>query len=195
MASYQLFKTSIQEAEGGYQNLTNDKGNYNSLGQRVGTNYGVSAKFYEKVIGRPPTIADMKSITQAEAHQLFKIHFWDAVKGDAIQSQAVAEMVADHSINANPRVTAGIIQRTLNRYFGKNLQVDRVVGAKTIQAINSVNPTQLFAKIGQERLQYYRRLNDYQYFAKSWNSRVFNLAKKYGVNLAETIKKKVLKPL
>lgn len=195
MASYQLFKTSIQEAEGGYQNLTNDKGNYNSLGQRVGTNYGVSAKFYEKVIGRPPTIADMKSITQAEAHQLFKIHFWDAVKGDAIQSQAVAEMVADHSINTNPRVTAGIIQRTLNRYFGKNLQVDRVVGAKTIQAINSVNPTQLFAKIGQERLQYYRRLNDYQYFAKSWNSRVFNLAKKYGVNLAETIKKKVLKPL
>ncbi|WP_299009090.1 glycosyl hydrolase 108 family protein [uncultured Tenacibaculum sp.] len=195
MASYELFKHSIQEAEGGYQNLTNDKGNYNSLRQRVGTNYGVSAKFYEKVIGRPPTIADMKSITQTEAHQLFKIHFWDAIKGDAIQSQAVAEMVADHSINANPRVTAGIVQRTLNRYFGKNLKVDSVIGAKTLQAINSVNPQQLFAKIGQERLHHYSRLDDYKYFSKSWNSRVFNLAKKYGISLIDTIKKKVPKRL
>lgn len=193
MANYELFKRSIQEAEGGYQNLKNDKGNYNSLKQRVGTNFGVSAKFYEKVIGRPPTIADMKRITQAEAHRLFKTHFWDKVQADAIRSQAVAEMVADHSINANPRVTARIVQRTLNRYFGKTLRVDGVIGAKTIQAINSVNPQRLFTKIGQERLYYYRRLSDYKYFANSWNSRVFNLAKKYGVSLVDTIKKKRLK--
>lgn len=183
MASYELFIPSLEQAEGGYQNLVNDKGNYNSKRERVGTNHGISAKFYEKVIGRPPSIEDMRSITKMEAHILFKNEFWDKMKADNIQSQAVAEMIVDHAINANPRVAAGIVQRSLNRYFGKNLRVDYVVGANTIAAINSVNSKQLFERIGKERLVYYKRLKDYKYFAASWTGRVFALAHKFGSEL------------
>lgn len=106
MASYELFKSSLERAEGGYQNLINDKGNYNSKGERVGTNHGISAKFYEKIIGRPPSIDDMKAITKFNAHLLFENEFWGKVRANDIQSQAVAEMIADHAINANPKVTA-----------------------------------------------------------------------------------------
>lgn len=190
MANYELFKQSIQQAEGKYQNLKNDKGNYNSLRQRVGTNFGISAKFYEKVIGRPPTIKDMKSITQPQAHRLFKIYFWDKINADAIHSQAVAEMLTDHAINSNTKISTRIAQRSLNRYFDKQLKVDGVMGTKTIHAINSVNQQRLFVKIAQGRLHYYKRLDDYRYFSSSWDGRVFNLAKKYGVNLLEIIKKK-----
>ncbi len=181
MASYELFKHSLERAEGGYQNLVSDKGNYNSKRERVGTNYGVSARFYERVIGRPPTVEDMKAITQFDAHILFKNEFWDTIKADEIQSQGVAEMIADHAINANPRVTTKIVQRTLNKYFGKQLVVDGVIGVKTIEAINSVDSQKLFAKIGQGRLQYYKSLKDYKHFANSWNSRVFALGRKFGI--------------
>lgn len=183
MANYELFKRSIEQAEGRYQNLKNDKGNYNSLKQQVGTNHGISAKFYERVIGKPPSISDMKSITKADAHILFENEFWDKMKADHINSQAVAEMIVDHAINANPRVTTGIVQRSLNRYFGKSLQVDYVVGTKTLQAINSVNAKQLFERIAKERIAYYKRLDDYKYFASSWTGRVISLSKKFGVEL------------
>ena len=181
MASYELFKPTLERAEGGYQNLTKDKGNYNSKRELVGTKYGISAKFYEKVIGRPPSVEDMKGITRFEAHVLFKNEFWDNIKADQIDSQGVAEMIADHAINANPRVATKIVQTTLNRHFGKQLVVDGVVGVKTIEAINSVHWGQLFTKVGQERLEYYENLEDYKYFAKSWDSRVFALGRKFGV--------------
>jgi len=188
MASYELFKHSLERAEGGYQNLINDKGNYNSKKERVGTNYGVSARFYERVIGRPPSVEDMKAITQFDAHILFKNEFWDTVRADEIQSQAVAEMIADHAINANPRVITKIVQRALNKYFGKQLVVDGVVGVHTLNAINSVDAKKMFFKVGQERLEYYQNLEDYKYFAKSWDSRVFALGRKFGIE----IKKKVV---
>lgn len=185
MASYELFKNSIEQAEGEYQNLIHDKGNYNSLKQRVGTNHGISAKFYEGIIKRPPTVQDMKAITKADAHLLFETEFWDVMKADHIKNQAVAEIIVDHAINSSNRTTAGIVQNVLNASFSKNLKVDRVIGTKTITAINSVNQKQLFEEIAKERLTYYRGLDDYIYFAESWERRVFHLAKKFGVTIKE----------
>ena len=72
MASFNLFIPILQKIEGGYQNLAGDDGNYNSLGIRVGTNFGISARFYEDIIGRPPTVADMKAITKDKAKVLYK---------------------------------------------------------------------------------------------------------------------------
>ncbi|TCP22385.1 putative peptidoglycan binding protein [Tenacibaculum skagerrakense] len=190
MASYELFKPTLERAEGGYQNLVNDKGNYNSKKERVGTKYGISAKFYEKVIGRPPSAEDMKGITRFEAHVLFKNEFWDKIKADQIQSQGVAEMIADQAINANPSVATKIVQTSLNKHFGKQLVVDGVVGVKTIEAINSVHWEQLFIKVGQERLEYYENLEDYKYFAKSWDSRVFTLGRKFGVMIKKKRKRR-----
>ncbi|CAL2104629.1 glycoside hydrolase family 108 protein [Tenacibaculum sp. 190130A14a] len=183
MANYNVFKPSIELAEGGYQNLKNDKGNYNSNGERVGTNHGVSAKFYERVIGFPPSVEDMKNITKAESHLLFKNEFWDKMRADEIHNQGIAEVIVDHAINANPRVTGKIVQRTLNKHFGKSLAVDGVVGNQTLAAINTVNPTLFFEKIADARIAYYKSLSDYQYFGRSWTKRVVDLAQKFGVQL------------
>ncbi len=191
MASYELFKTSIQEAEGGYQNLEKDKGNYNSKKERVGTNFGISARFYERVIGRPPSIADMKNISQMEAHILFKNEFWDTVKASAIKHQSIAELIADHAINSNPRVTAGIVQRVLKEDFGKDIVIDRVIGTKSITAINSVDEKELFAAIAKARLEYYKGLDDYRYFKQTWTRRVVLLSKKFQIPIV--FQKKVLR--
>jgi len=187
MANYDIFKNKIQRAEGGYQNLVNDKGNYNSLNERVGTNFGISAKVYEKYIGVPPSIEDMKNITQNEAHYIFKNQFWDAIKADVINSQAVAETYADHAINASPRASTRIMQRVLNNTFGKTLTVDGITGNKTIAAINSVDATQLFNAFSNGRKSYYNSLNDCKYFCNAWHGRVEELANDHGVNINKPV--------
>ncbi len=188
MASYTIFKQKIQRAEGGFQLLVNDKGNYNSNGELVGTNYGVSARVYERVIGVPPTIADMKNITQNEAHNIFKNLFWDSINADKINSQPLAETFADHAINASPRASTKIMQRVLNESFNKNLVVDGAAGNKTIQAINSVNDKELFNAFSKGRLAYYNSLRDCEHFCTAWHGRVEELAADHKIDISKPVK-------
>jgi len=68
MANFNLFLPELLKTEGGYQNKLSDrKGNTNSLGQMVGTKYGISAPVYEAYIKRPPTVADMKNLPLSTA--------------------------------------------------------------------------------------------------------------------------------
>ncbi|WP_435263842.1 glycoside hydrolase family 108 protein [Tenacibaculum sp. nBUS_03] len=183
MASYDKFKDSIEQAEGGYQNFVEDNGNFNSRRERVGTNHGISARFYEQVIGFPPSVEDMQAITKNEAHVLFKNEFWDKVKADEIQSQPVAETIVDHAINAGTGAAGKIVQETLNKHFGKRLRVDRSIGIKTVRAINSVEPVLLFEKISIARLEDYEKKSTYKRFGHAWRTRVYDLAKKFGVEI------------
>lgn len=170
MANYNLFVPKIQTIEGGYQNLSGDKGNKNSLGQLVGTNHGISARFYEGIIGRPPTVADMKAITKAKAQYLFKKYFWDDVHGDSLKNQSIAEIITDHAINAGESPIGEIVQRILVNDFKKNLVIDGDIGPKTAIAINSVNQQQLFNKIKAARAVAYRNLGGQ--FLNSWLDRL-----------------------
>lgn len=174
MANFNLFIPILQKIEGGYQNLAGDDGNYNSLGQRVGTNFGISARFYEDVIKRPPTVADMKAITKTRAQQLYKKYFWDDVQGDTIKSQSVANIIADHAVNSGESPIGKIVQRILVNDFNKNLAIDGDIGAKTAIAINSVDARQLFDKIKLARSIYYNSIGGQ--FLASWLNRLKNFS-------------------
>lgn len=78
-----------------YSNSPNDKGNFNSLGQNVGTMRSISAPAWESVIGHPPTAAEMQAITAEQAKAFYKEKIWDKVRGDSINNQLIAEMFAD----------------------------------------------------------------------------------------------------
>jgi len=159
MANFQLFIPLLQKVEGGYQNLAGDTGNYNSLGQRVGTNFGISARFYEDIIGRPPTVADMKAITKDYAKQLYKRYFWDAIHGDLINNQSIANIICDHAVNGGEASIGKMVQRILVNDYKKSLSIDGDIGIKTVQAINSIpNQQELFEKIKEARKQEYIRI-------------------------------------
>lgn len=170
MANFNLFVSKIQTIEGGYQKLSGDRGNYNSLGQLVGTNHGISARFYEDIIKRPPTIADMKAITKEKAQYLFKKYFWDDVQGDTLKNQSIAEIIADHAINAGESPIGKIVQKILVYDFNKSVAIDGDIGPKTAIQINSVNQQQLFDKIKTARAAEYRRLGGE--FLNSWLNRL-----------------------
>ncbi|MFY7671603.1 glycoside hydrolase family 108 protein [Tenacibaculum sp. MEBiC06402] len=182
MADFYLYKETALKFEGGYQKISSDPGNYNSKGELVGTNLGISAKVYESWIGRPPTEEDMLAITKEIATSIFKTWYWDAVRASEINSQAVAENIVDHAINAGPKSIGKIVQVVLNKYFNKSLIVDGAIGHKTVVSINEVNPTKLFQRISQYRLNYYESINNNEWI-DIWRNRVASLAKKFSISI------------
>lgn len=170
MANFSLFIPILEKVEGGYQNLSADRGNYNSLGQRVGTNYGISARFYETIIGRPPTVADMKAITKEKAKQLYKTHFWDDIQGDYLKSQSVANIIADAAVNGGEEPIGMIVQNILKFDFDKSIKIDGDIGLITAQLINSVNQETLFLKIKQARIDFYKNIGGQ--FLNGWLTRL-----------------------
>jgi len=172
MADFNKYVPILKQVEGGYQNLASDNGNYNSLGQRVGTNFGISARFYEGIIKRPPTVADMKAITLPQALGIYKKYFWDDIHGDEIKSQAVANIIADHAINGGEGSIGRIVQRILNNHFGKKLVVDGDIGPRTLAAINSVPSNELHDLIWDARKDFYIGLDSV--WQQAWLNRLAN---------------------
>jgi lysozyme family protein len=170
MASFDLFKTILAKNEGGYQNLIGDSGNYNSKGERVGTNFGISARFYESILKRPPTVADMKALTLDNANKLYKIYFWDAIQGDSLVNQSVANIIADHAVNGGELSIAKPVQLILRNKFKKTIVVDGDIGPATAKLINSVKQATLFDEIKNARLQIYANIGGQ--FLNTWINRL-----------------------
>jgi lysozyme family protein len=163
MAQFTEFQDKILEIEGGYQNDPDDSGNYNSRGDLVGTNYGISAKVYEREIGRPPDVDDMKSITQNQALSIYKRRYWDAYRLSELDSQMMANIVCDGIINHGPgnRNNKGgvtILQNCLNEIHGELVTIDGVLGSMTLAATNrqtKINLASLYNAYRTKRVEYY----------------------------------------
>ncbi|KAB8153386.1 hypothetical protein EZY14_009140 [Kordia sp. TARA_039_SRF] len=171
MANFQSFFNLILQKEGGYQNNVNDTGNYNSEGENIGTNYGISAPVLEQYLGFIPTVNHMQNISLEVVSNIYKNDYWNAIKGDYINDQNVAEIIADHAVNAGVFSASKITQQVLNIFFGFSLVVDGVIGNNTLNAINNVNAEQLFNAIKERRIEYYESLNN-PHFIDGWLARV-----------------------
>lgn len=183
MASFQIYQSTLKTLEGGYQAIVADSGNYNSLGQLIGTSHGISAVALEKYLGRVPGVSDMKNLSYSTALIIFENEYWDMIKGDYINSQAVAETIVDHAVNSGRKTTVRIVQTVLNQYFGKNLVIDGDMGPITLAAVNSVNANDFFVKFSAAREAYYRSLSKFSIFGTSWLGRIQTIAQKFNINL------------
>lgn len=156
MANFNLFLPELLKSEGGYQNKISDrKGNTNSLGQMVGTKYGISAPVYETYIKRPPTVSDMKNLPLSTAVLIAKKYYWDACNADEIENQSVANLIVDHYFNSGKRM---FVKQVLKDRFGAKIKVDSKISRDTIALINASNPEFLHFELKKSREKYYRSL-------------------------------------
>jgi lysozyme family protein len=168
MADFGIAYRRTAKWEGGYQASPDDPGNYNSLGQLVGTNWGVSAKKYERLLGRPPTKEQVREMPQWRAEQAFRNDEWKRMKGDEIPHQPLADILFDGLVNHGRGVK--LLQEVLG------ITADNVFGQQTLNAVLAANPQELYSAYRERRRQYYRSLVQrdpkLKVFLKGWLRRI-----------------------
>jgi len=118
-----------------------------------------------------PTVTNLKNIPYATWLAVMKTLFWDKCKGDLINSQSVADMFIDFAWGSGGGVKK--VQQTLG------LIADGIVGMKTITALNSRQPLDMFNIIKNARINYYNTLvarnPSQRKWLKGWMNRVNDL--------------------
>lgn len=168
MADFNLAYNRMKVWEGGYQANPNDPGNYNSLGQLVGTNMGISAATLEKWLGVPPSAEDMKNLKPETAKAIYKEKFWNRIYGDLIPWQPVADILFD-----------GVVQH------GRGVQLaqevlgvvpDNIWGPITYAALLAMHPANFYLDYRERRRKYYESLVDanpsLSVFLPGWEARL-----------------------
>jgi lysozyme family protein len=105
--------------ESGYVNDPNDPGGE--------TMWGISKRQYPNV--------DIKNLELEHARAIYKRDYWNSLQLDKVESQLVAEEVFEQSVNLGKHVAAKHLQTALN-YLGQKLEVDGIIGKKTLEAVN-----------------------------------------------------------
>lgn len=153
----------------GYQELYNDKGNWSTgqigVGQLIGTNRSISAPklidWRQRKGGQPVTKAAMMQLSIHEAVQIYKEDIWDKVKGDSINSQAIADLLADMKSSAGGNAIKEM-QKVLN-LFGEQLAIDGAFGPASLAALNRqikrVGVAPIFNRFRGHMIAYYQRIS------------------------------------
>lgn len=176
MASFQAWvqpgTRRWRRIQAGYQDLYQDSGNWSSgkvgQGQLIGTNMSVAAPTLIAWRGRMVSKAEMMALTKAEALQIYKLRYWDRIKGDSINSQAVANILADMKSSAGGNAIK-VMQQVLN-HLGEQLVVDGAFGSKTLAGLNRqillAGEAAVFNRFHDGMIAYYKSLNSS--FEQQW---------------------------
>lgn len=169
MADFNIAYPLVADAEGGYQNATQDTGNYNSLEQLVGTNWGINAQVYESFIGRPPSEQDMRDMSQSTAKDIYRANYWERIQGNLINSQPLANIIFDGHVNHGNR---GI--RLLQEVLA--LPQDGILGPLTLGLVNGGDEATIYNAYKQRRIDFYnylvQRTPAFSVFLKGWLKRI-----------------------
>lgn len=164
MADFEKAIPIILKHEGGFSNHPADPGG--------ATNRGITFalfKQYAKALGLLPTIDALKSLTEDQAKFIYREHFWNPMKGDEFESQAVANIVFDGYVNMGNRAI-----KLLQKEIGAD--ADGVVGPKTLAILNAQAPVIVFAGYKDARTRYYinlvERKPEMNVFLKGWLNRI-----------------------
>jgi lysozyme family protein len=177
MANFEeALKITLSDSnEGGYVNSPTDRG---------GETYRGISRYYHpdwdgwKVIDSKkndlkfPKCLDKIAELQEMIRNFYHKYFWEAIKGDAINSQALAGKFFDVSVNISCYRAIRRIQTALNS-LGAGLVVDGVMGDITLSKINDSDCEVLLHEFRNEVAEYYAKLND-QVHIKGWLRRLYS---------------------
>lgn len=125
--NFEIAFKHILEVEGGFVNDSSDHGGP--------TNFGITHKTLSDFLGHSVTEEDVRSIDISVVKQIYKKNYWDRLRLDFVNYAPLAFFMFDQAVNRGTRKVAEQIQEQLK------VQVDGIIGPKTLQAINDLqNP-------------------------------------------------------
>lgn len=158
----------------GYQDLYNDSGNWANykigVGELIGTNRSIAAQTLIDWRGKMVTKQEMMNLSIEEAKQIYKVKYWDKINGDKINSQAIADLLADMKSSAGGNGVKQL-QKTIVA-LGENISVDGNFGTQSVEALNrlirKVGEARIFNSFRDNMIQYYEGINSQ--FVNQWVS-------------------------
>lgn len=129
------------DSEGGWDTSHDDPGNWTGgrvgAGTLKGSHYGISAASFPN--------EDIEHMTIARAMELYRAHYWDELKCDALP-EAIRMSVFDHAVNGGTGAAARALQAAVGA------KVDGKVGPLTCAAAAAVPPHLILARMVGSRL-------------------------------------------
>lgn len=162
--TYCNFPNALRETlnhEGGYANHPRDPGGR--------TNLGVTQATYESWVGYPVNESIMRGLTVDHVKTLYKVKYWDAVKGDELPA-GLDLCVFDFGVNSGPKRAARYLQWMVGT------KQDGAIGPKTIAALKQYiikhGTTSAITTYQEMRLTFLKRLSHWDAFGRGWTRRV-----------------------
>ena len=145
MAKVELLLPIILKWEGGFVNDPADSGGATNKGVTLAT-YKAYRKAHKM---KPPTVEDLKRITDDEVLAILKEFFWDKMQADEIKNQSIANLC----VNTLWGSGKGYI-KTIQSVLG--VKQDGVVGPVTLAKINGWQPQKdLFDRLWWRRKKFF----------------------------------------
>lgn len=143
MANSSKLVPFILQWEGGFVNDPDDLGGATNKGITI----GAFTEYKKRKGQKAPTVDDLKNISCAEWHDVFKSLYWDRWKADEIKNQSVANILVDWVWASGSH---GI--KRPQRLLG--VKADGIVGKQTIAAVNAMDAATLFKMIKDDRAKF-----------------------------------------
>ncbi|MGQ9677623.1 MAG: glycoside hydrolase family 108 protein [Chloroflexota bacterium] len=135
--------------------------------------FGLTAEFL-RTIGLPHDRESIRNLTLEQAIQIYREHWWEKYGFDRLQDQQVANKLFDLAVNLGPQRATRLFQQALNR-CGARLDVDGLLGERTIAAANNAPAECLVDQLRALAAEHYRTLaiKDPKYlpYLKGWLER------------------------
>jgi lysozyme family protein len=147
----------VLKHEGGFSNHKDDPGG--------ATNKGITLENYRRYVKKNGTVADLKAITDEEVAKVYKLFYWDAVKGDLLPG-GVDYAVFDFAVNSGPGRAIKFLQRIAG------VAQDGAIGPVTVAAVSALLPEKVINQLCDDRLTFLKRLSIWPTFGKGWGRRV-----------------------
>lgn len=148
MAKLEILAPFILSFEGGWSDHPNDHGGKTNMGVTLTTWKSVG---YDKDMDGDIDADDLRLINKDDVIQrVMRPWFWNKMRADDIESQAVANIIVDWAWMSGPVNVAKRIQTILG------VKADGVFGPITVKAINGTKPYNLFCCIWQIRDSFYK---------------------------------------
>jgi len=148
---------AVLKHEGGYVNNPHDPGGR--------TNLGVTQRAWEAYLNRDVTETEMRALTPDIVKPFYKAMYWDKIKGDQLPA-GVDYATYDLAVNSGTRRAAKYLQEIAGVF------ADGIIGPKSIDAIEALDPEQTVEVLCDMRLNFLKRLTTFDTFGKGWSARV-----------------------
>jgi lysozyme family protein len=156
-ANFQRALALVLKHEGGFSNHAADPGG--------ATNKGITLETFRRYVKPGGTVADLKAITDTQVAQVYKAHYWNAVKGDQLPS-GVDYACFDFAVNSGPSRAIKYLQRILL------VPQDGIIGPQTLGVLDRAKPEHVIEVLCAERLKFLQGLSHWSTFGKGWGRRV-----------------------